>query len=179
MTAAPGVITFAGPKPCARLAAAALLLVALGVSLLLLYSGIEKIADLETFKRVVVSHGLLSSSVAGLASTALVIVELLVGGLGLVLILTRGQRAVGLVLLAGAVVFLVFAGYAAALTIRPPPEPTSCGCGLLASGEANWGVILTRSVIAASLLAAGALFSATRPVQVATSHSVSAQPALE
>lgn len=108
MAAAPGVITSAEPKRCARLAAGALLLVALGLSLVLLYSGIEKMDNLKAFKRVVMSHGLLSGSIASFAAVGLAIVELSVGGLGLALILGRGQRAVALVLLAHAAVFLVF-----------------------------------------------------------------------
>ena len=130
--------------------------VAIAVSLVLLYSGVEKWSDIDQFERIVVSHGLVGQSWAGAGGVVLACVEVGVGAVGLLVVLVAGPRLLSVILLVQATVFLGFAVYAALLTAKPPPEPTSCGCGVLAAPTADWAGILTRNAVAAAALGASA-----------------------
>lgn len=134
-----------------------LVLVAIAVSLLFLYSGVEKWSDIDQFERIVVSHGLIDQTWAGPSGTALASIELGLGAIGLSLVLLTGPRSLAPVFLAQALMFLGFAVYAGLLAARPPPEPTSCGCGMLWGPTADWPSILTRNTITAAALGVAAL----------------------
>lgn len=136
---------------------AILMFMAIAVSLLFLYSGVEKWSDIGQFERIVVSHGLIGQSWAGPAGVALACIELGVGTGGLAFVLLGGPRSLAPVFLAQAVMFLGFAVYAGLLAAKPPPEPTSCGCGMLSAPTADWHLILTRNAITAASLGVSAL----------------------
>lgn len=140
-----------------------LALVAVAVSLLFLYTGVEKWSDIAAFERVVVSHGLLETTTARPASVALAVAEIAVGVLGLALVMLRGPTALALVLMLQSALFVGFAVYAALLVAKPPPEPTSCGCGILSAATAHWPQILTRSAIADAALAGASLLALRGP----------------
>ena len=126
-----------------------LMLAGLGLSLIFLYSGIDKWFNLGEFKRIVLAHGLLGTNVALPAAAALASIEIVIGVLGLTLILIRGFASLTFVFIGQAALFLVFTGYSAALVAWPPPEPTPCGCSFLASATADWPAILARSAAVA------------------------------
>ncbi len=142
-----------------RVFAGTLMLVGIGVSLLFLYTGIEKWSDIGRFQATIETHRLLQGTVAETAAIALATAEVGVGVLGLVLLMLKGPSVTALVLLLESGLFLVFAVYAALLVAQPPPEPTSCGCGLLAGATANWSGILTRSTLIATGLGAVSLLA--------------------
>ncbi|KAA0213527.1 MAG: hypothetical protein DYG94_12925 [Leptolyngbya sp. PLA3] len=133
-----------------------LVFAAIAVSLMFLYSGVEKWSNIGRFERIVVSHGLVGQSWAGAGGVVLACVEVGVGAVGLLVVLVVGPRLLSVILLVQATLFLGFAVYAALLTAKPPPEPTSCGCGVLAAPTADWAEILTRNAVAAAALGAGA-----------------------
>ncbi len=135
-----------------------LMLAGLGLSLIFLYSGIDKWFNLTEFKGIVLAHGLLGENVAFPASAALASVEIVIGVFGLTLILIRGLASLALVFIGQAALFLIFTGYSAALVVWPPPEPTPCGCSLLASATAHWPAILMRSAVVAVALGLASLF---------------------
>lgn len=143
-----------------RLLAHALTIVAVETALLFLYTGVDKWSDMPEFRRIVISHGLIGEHWATVAGTTLACVEVGVGVLSLMLVLSGGRKWLAPVFIAQATLFLGFAVYAAVLTAQPPPKPTSCGCGALSAPTADWRSILTRSTIAAACLGAGALVAA-------------------
>lgn len=163
-------MTMAGGLPLCitRYALALLRIAALILSLFLLYSGVEKLGDVAEFQHIIQSHGLLGETLAAVAAPTLALIETLVGGLGVALLVTTGSRAISPILLILALIFVVFAAYAAVLSIKPPLEPTGCGCGVLSSGVANWNAILTRSVTIAALLSICGWFAARMTVPTGT-----------
>jgi methylamine utilization protein MauE len=149
-----------------RVFAGTVMLVGVAVSLLFLYSGIEKCSDIGRFQAIIVSHGLLEGATADTAAVALAAAEVGIGVLGLASIMMKGSMAVAPVLMIQAGLFLVFAVYAAMLVAEPPPKPTSCGCGVLSGATADWPSILTRSSVVAAGLGAASLLALrvwTRP----------------
>jgi len=134
-----------------------LVLAGLGFSLLFLYTGVDKWSDLRGFERVVISHGLIGAATAGPAATALATIEVAIGVFGLLLILTKGFRSLAPVFVLQAALFLLFAGYAGFVVAKPPPEPTSCGCGAFSAPTADWAQILTRNCVTAGALGLASL----------------------
>lgn len=163
------------PDTAARVLTGVLMFVAAAVSLLFLYAGIEKWSDIGRFEGTIVSHHLLEGRSAQTAAVVLASAEAGVGVLGMVLLMMRGAKATGLVLMLGSGLFLVFAVYAGLLVAQPPPEPTSCGCGILAADNADWSGILTRSTLIAAGLAVATLL-ALRAGRSSPDHAV-AHPA--
>ncbi|MCL4221173.1 MAG: hypothetical protein KJZ65_07370 [Phycisphaerales bacterium] len=136
-----------------------LVLIALAVSLISLYAGLEKWSDIEHFRATIVSHRLLSGAAAEAAAVAMASVEVGVGVFGLGLILMRGPGVTALVPVLDSALFAGFAAYAAGLVVQPPPEPTSCGCGMWSAPMADWADTLTRNAITSAALGAGAMLA--------------------
>lgn len=134
-----------------------LMFVGLGVSLLFLYTGVDKWSNLAGFERIVISHGLIGVQNAGPAATALATAEIGIGALGLLLILIKGFRSLAPVFVLQAALFLLFAGYASFVVARPPPDPTTCGCGVFSAPTADWSSILTRNSATAGALGLASL----------------------
>lgn len=161
MTRDAGLWVSAAPSRRLPVLRPVLVFVAVAVSLMFLYSGVEKWSDIGRFEQIVVSHGLIGQSWVGTAGAVLACVELGVGAVGLLVVLVAGPRLLSLTLLVQATLFLGFAVYAALLTAKPPPEPTSCGCGVLSAPTADWSGILTRNAVASAALGASG-FGAVR-----------------
>ena len=152
-------VTDSIPTSPRRVLMGTLMLVGVGVSLLFLYTGIEKWSDIGRFQATIETHRLLHGTAAQTAAITMATAEVGVGGIGLALLILKGPSVTALVLLLESGLFLVFAIYAALLIAQPPPEPTSCGCSLLAGVTANWSGILTRSTVIATGLGAVSLLA--------------------
>ena len=120
------------------------------------YTGTSKVVDASAFARLVESHGLLPRSMAGLVSFVLPIGEILLG-LGAVLGVATRSQALHVWAWLSAIVFLVFAGYTGLLWLRPPPNPTPCGCGFSSRVVEDWSLPLFRNLLGALFLALCAL----------------------
>lgn len=153
--AGPAAVSLARSSILQRL----LVVVTLAVSLLFLYSGVEKWSDIGQFERIIVSHGLVGQAWAGRAGAMLACIELGGGALGLSLVLLAGLRLLAPILLAQAGLFLGLSVYAGVLVAQPPPEPTSCGCGMFTGPVGDWSGILTRNAITAAALGLAAMLA--------------------
>lgn len=127
----------------------ALLVCAAGA--LLLYTGSSKLLGPSTFAETIASHGLIPKDLSPHIAWGVIAMELGVGASVLWLILAENRLRAAAI--ATAIVFAAFAWYAGAMTLFPPPEPTSCGCsGSAAAEPADWRQLTGRNACAAALL---------------------------
>jgi hypothetical protein len=141
---------------------AQLLLVA--AALLLLLTGLTKAFDPTEFEHALSSQRLLAKSIIPVVGLALPIIEIVVAG-GALVALTCGaaSRWPGIAALLVSFLFLAFMGYAAALTIMPPPEPSSCGCGIRTKPISDWSPLVAKNGVCSAVLGGVALVLSRRP----------------
>lgn len=94
----------------------------------LLGTGSVKAFSLGECQEAIASHGFVSPASALPVAIAAVAAELIAGSTALYFLIAGKRPAVGAA--AAAIMFLLLSGYAVALTIRPPPRPAPCACGL-------------------------------------------------
>lgn len=116
-------------------------------ALVFVFSAAMKVLDPSHFRDAVREQGVIPVAYVPLAAWAFTAVEGLCGLLALYAVLVDRRApsapwgARGL-----AALFAIIAVYAAVLVVKPPPKPTSCGCGLSTLPVDSWLPILVRSV---------------------------------
>ncbi|GMV72178.1 MAG: hypothetical protein AMXMBFR77_20160 [Phycisphaerales bacterium] len=124
-----------------RLAVAVLL----AEAALFLYTGFVKLINPDGFASVLSSHGLVPDTLTPPAAWAVIGVEL--GAAIAALLWLMAGRAPARAAMALAALFGLFGVYALLLTLRPPPVPAPCGCGVLASSNVeDWTGIAARNL---------------------------------
>lgn len=131
----------------ARLRGAARLGVA-GVSLFFIFAAAAKAQTLEDFGATIAAHGLIAFPER--AAYGVVIAELGVGLFGLAGVAVASSYRRPAFALAG--LATLFAAYSLALTLRPPPVPTGCGCGFSKAPIDSWAPIAMRNSSLAGVL---------------------------
>lgn len=121
----------------------------------LLWSAILKLVDGSAFRASLRAQDLLPPATLPAVACAVPCVELILAGWA-ILDAVAGSPRLRVPALALAVLFLVFAAYAAVLTFRPPPKPTGCGCGWSRAIVTDWRPIAARNAGLAVVLALGA-----------------------
>lgn len=130
--------------PCARLGL-------LAAALLLLYTGMVKVSDIAAFARTLESHSLLPAWSVATFSIAVPSIEIILGA-GVIAALAF-SRGLAVAAIAQAALFLAFMIYAGVINLRPPPEPTGCGCGLRAGPIEDWTPLVIQNGLSAAALA--------------------------
>lgn len=136
-------------------------IVILASCVLLLFAAVNKLRAPSTFAETLSQQNALPASFVAPASWAVPSIELILGlcGVGGVL-LQRGVAPAGLGV---ACLFAVFAAYALFLHIRPPPAPTSCGCGLPRGMIADWPLISALNAAGTAVLGIASFRAVERP----------------
>ena len=127
--------------------------VVLCVAGLLLLTGAFKMQDRAAFAAIVQAQGLVTADIVPHVVWIVPWGEIAVGVLAVWAVLQQRWMFVRVGALLCSFVFLVFAGYAAALVIHPPPAPTPCGCLPGQEEITSWWPIVVRNGLVASLLA--------------------------
>ncbi|MCW5775422.1 MAG: hypothetical protein KIS87_03110 [Phycisphaeraceae bacterium] len=124
-----------------RLAVAVLL----AQAALFLYTGFVKLRSPDEFTAILSSHGLVPDTLTPPAAWAVIGVE--VGGATAALLWLMAGRTPARAAMVLAALFALFGVYALLLCLRPPPVPTPCGCGVLASSNVeDWTWIAARNL---------------------------------
>lgn len=116
-------------------------------ALVFVFSAAMKVLDPVHFREAVREQGVIPLAYVPPAAWAFTAVEGLCGLLALYAVLVDRRApsapwgARGL-----AALFAIIAVYAAVLVVKPPPKPTSCGCGLSTLPVDSWLPILVRSI---------------------------------
>ena len=135
-------------------------IVVLCVAGLLLLAGAFKMQDRAAFAAIVQAQGLVPVGIVPFSVWVVAWCEIAVGALAIWCVLQQRWVFVRVGALLCALVFLVFAGYASALIIHPPPAPTPCGCLPGEPEIASWWPIVIRNGLIASVLASVGLLRA-------------------
>ncbi len=120
---------------------------------LLLLTGAFKMQDRAAFAAIVQAQGLVPVGIVPLAVWVVAWGEIAFGVFAVWAVLQQQWVFVRVGALLCALVFLVFAGYASALVIHPPPVPTPCGCLPGEEAVVSWWPIVIRNGMIASVLA--------------------------
>ena len=121
---------------------------------LVVYAGVQKILDPAAFRTALTSHKLVGSQLLGPLVTGVPCAEVLVGAWAATLLANDNRcRRASLIL---ACTFAVFALYATALVVAPPPKPTGCGCAIRHAPVQSWArPALENAAICGALLLCG------------------------
>ncbi len=117
--------------------------VLLAQAALFLYTGFVKLRSPEEFAAILSAHGLVPYTLT--LPAAVIGVELTAAAAALLWLMAGRTPARAAMVLAA--LFALFGVYALLLTLRPPPVPTPCGCGVLASSNVeDWTWIAARNL---------------------------------
>lgn len=119
-------------------------------------AGFAKMLDPGAFIAALIAHDLVPEAVGSNLGWGVILVELWAAA-NAVWALLRARPAIAAWSIAA--IFGVFAWYAAALVVFPPPEPVGCGCGLLSDDAAHWPSLTLRNTAASGLFCLCALIS--------------------
>ncbi len=135
-----------------------------------------KVQNLGAFQEAIGGHGVLPGFVLDFAPLAIVGFEAFVGAAGLWLIVHHQWRTAALV---NMMIYLGFALYAIALTVRPPASPVPCGCGFSSGVVESWFPLAVRNAgfFSFLLLAARLLTNQRALIKGAASASPAQTPA--
>lgn len=137
-------------RPTGSPTLAILRLALLAIIVLVVFSGAEKITDLQAFEHVLIGHGH-SPRLALALSWLAPLMEVAFGACSLYLLAMRRDA---LACSALAVFFMLLAAYAAFLVLWPPPKAASCGCVFSSRNPVqSWLPICLRNAALAACLA--------------------------
>jgi hypothetical protein len=146
---------------------------ALTTAAVLLAAALWKFADLDSFRRILESHGVVPAR--WLPATALAVPAIEAGVAVGACVAVQRERRVGAALLLLSAVLVAMAGYGLAMHLHPPPRPVRCGCGFGSAVVRDWSAIVLRNGAWAAGLACLALVSRpARDMPVAGSAGVCA-----
>lgn len=142
--------------------------VVVALSAVLVYSALIKVQTIDVFASDLKAHRLVPESWAFGGAWTVVVIEAVVGVVGIAAF--GSTRRLRLALLLVGLVFLGFASYSSVLVVRPPPKPVPCGCGLSRKSVESWTPIAARNLALAGVCV---VLSRSRRLGVQPVHAAS------
>ena len=116
-----------------------------------LYTGFAKLLSPAAFREALLAQSLIPEPIVSQVAWGVILLEIVIGTSALWHIAGKGIIHRAVLMLAS--LFALFALYAGAMILFPPPAPTGCGCtGSDVTDIADWGAITWRNAATAALL---------------------------